>query len=124
MFPLALLLPFLRANWKPIAAGLAVVAVSCMMVGGCRHYRKLVAANAVLKIQNAAEAQALSKWKAAEAERTRREAEAARAAQKARSQTRELNEAFSETKTPDELVARHDVAHLFGLLSEATALDP
>jgi hypothetical protein len=124
MLPLAALLPLLRVYWKPVAAGLAVLAASAILVGGCQHYRRMVASNAVLEAQNEAASQALKRWEASQAERTRREAAAARIAHEARAEMRELHEAFSETKTPADLVARRDVARLFGVLSKVTALEP
>lgn len=124
MLPILPLLQFLRINWKPIAVGLGILALSAMIVGGCRHYRGIVASNAVLQAENKQAQASLDRWKAAEAERTRREAEAARVADEARREARLLDEAFAHTKAPADLVARGDVARLFGVLAESTAVDP
>jgi len=122
--PIAILLPLLRAYWKPVAVGLAALAVSGILVSGCHHYKRLVAANAVLAAENAAQSQALERWQEAETERARLAAEAARVADAARGETRKLDEAFASTNDPDALLERRDIDRLFGLLAEATAVGP
>lgn len=124
MLPIAFLLPLLRAYWKPVAVSLAALAACGILAAGCHHYRKLVAENAVLEAQTKASSEALDRWKAAEAERTRIAAEAARVEEAARAETRRLNEAFTKNLTPEDLASRGDVARLFGMLGQATAINP